>query len=311
MDKNLISHLPEDLNKNKAKLIESYVEKLESTFNIKINIHDVAGISSLAPSLEKVILSHQYHNNAFCNHIKKNDHCLKLCILNKEKLCHRCQKLASPFYNSCYMGVEEFVFPVMCDSKLIAVLCVGQFYSDLDLSKKSLADRAELYKLSFMETEKSFFSVARPIDFDMETLNCYISMLADNLCLTFKEALEKGNPNKSLDLLDLHKNNFIINNTVQFIKDNYSSSLSLDLLASNSYCNTTYLSHLFKEKMDCSITEYINNIRIQRAKELLDLTPKTITEIGLKVGFNDLGYFGRVFKHFIGLTPKEYRERNT
>ncbi len=311
MDKKLITHALEELHENKPDLIEHYVSHIEALFNVRINIHDVVGISSLAPSLEKVILSHQYHNNAFCNHIKKNDRCLKRCVENKEKLCKKCQKATSPFYGSCYMGVEEFVFPVRCDTKLIAIICVGQFYSDLDSSKKNLEEPTKLYKLSLEETQKQFLTATREVNFNTQALNCYIGMLADNFCLTFKEALEKSTSNEEEALLGVHKNNFIINNTIRFIKANYSQELTLDLLASNSYCNTTYLSHLFKEKTNSSITEYINNIRIQNAKELLDLTSKTITEIGLKVGFNDVGYFGKVFKNATSLTPKEYRERNT
>jgi YesN/AraC family two-component response regulator len=111
------------------------------------------------------------------------------------------------------------------------------------------------------------------------------------------------------DILSIHKNNFIVSTTTYFIRENYEKPLALKLLASNSYCNPTYLSHIFKEKMHISITEYINNIRIQHAKELIDLTSKSITEISIRVGFNDLGYFGRVFKNIIGLSPKEYREK--
>jgi two-component system, response regulator YesN len=146
-------------------------------------------------------------------------------------------------------------------------------------------------------------------------MNCYISMLIEHICLNFRLSLENKVPTEfniesNNAIINLHNKSFIINNTTQFIRDNYEKALTLNILASNSYCNASYLSHIFKEKMNISITKYINNIRIQKAKELIDVTNKSITDICMWVGFNDLGYFGRVFKNIIGISPKEYRDKN-
>ena len=314
MNKDSVNDLLIKISNNSLDFLEDYVLSIEKEFSVNINIHDVVGVSSLSPSLEKVFSTHQYHNNCFCNNVKKNQRCLELCVLNKSKLCSKCKSLSTPFYNSCYMGIEELIYPVMCDKKLIAIICIGQFFSNLDSSKKLIQKNSSLYNLEKEETENNFVSTTKSLDFNVEALDCYISILIQHLCLTFKLSLEnktniKSNTNSSEDILYLHKNNFIINTTTYFIRENYEQPLTLKLLASNSYCNPTYLSHIFKEKMNTSITEYINNVRIQNAKELIDLTFKSITEISMKVGFNDLGYFGRVFKNIIGLSPKEYREK--
>jgi len=306
MDKDSVNDLLIKINDNSLDFLEEYVVSIEKNFNVNINIHDVIGVSSLAPSLEKVFSTHQYHNNCFCNSIKRNPRCLGLCILNKSKLCSRCKKISTAFYDSCYMGIEEIVYPVTCDKKLIAIICIGQFYSNIDSSKKLIQKNSSIYNLNKVETENNFVSTTRILDFDIEALHYYISMLIEHLCLNFKLSLENKN---NTDILCVNQNNFIVSTSTYFIKENYEKPLTLKLLAANSYCNPTYLSHIFKEKMNTTITEYINNVRIQKAKELIDLTSKSITEISIKVGFNDSGYFGRVFKNIIGLSPKEYREK--
>lgn len=81
------------------------------------------------------------------------------------------------------------------------------------------------------------------------------------------------------------------------------------MLASNSFCNASYLSCLFKKKTGVNISRYVNQVRVEAAKELLDTTTKCITEICFEVGFNDSNYFAKVFKQITAMTPKEYRNR--
>lgn len=59
----------------------------------------------------------------------------------------------------------------------------------------------------------------------------------------------------------------------------------------------------------CSATKFIRNIRLAKAKELLENPNLTITSVAFDSGFNDPGYFGRVFKQEFGMTPVEWRER--
>ncbi len=186
------------------------------------------------------------------------------------------------------MGIYEFIFPVVCDEKLIAIICIGQFYKNLEDSMNHIQINSSLYCFNKEEAKYNFLNSAKNSDLDLEALHCHISMLIHHMCLAFKLSLEysvsaplqKGIHN---DVFFVHKNNFILNTTTAFIRENYDRPLPLTLLAANAYCNPTYLSHLFKEKINISITEYINNIRILKAKELIDITSKSLTEIGILV----------------------------
>ena len=71
-----------------------------------------------------------------------------------------------------------------------------------------------------------------------------------------------------------------------------------------------YMSRKFKEEMGVGVVEYINQIRINKAKELLCNTDQTIHEVSDHIGFADQKYFSRQFKKETSLSPTEYRTRN-
>ncbi len=73
--------------------------------------------------------------------------------------------------------------------------------------------------------------------------------------------------------------------------------------------NASYLSSLFKKEMGVSLTSFVNNRRIERAKRLLSMTNLPIKTIAQQCGVPDIYYFGRLFKKITGTTPKAWREQ--
>ena len=71
-----------------------------------------------------------------------------------------------------------------------------------------------------------------------------------------------------------------------------------------------YFSKLFKEATGENFIEYLTNIRIDKAKELLEKSDLSMKEICAMCGYSDPNYFSRTFKKNVGLTPTEYKEKN-
>lgn len=93
-----------------------------------------------------------------------------------------------------------------------------------------------------------------------------------------------------------------------YIELHYSDpDLSLQLVADKCNTTTSYLSRLFKESFGVNFVEYLNEYRIEKAKELLDHSNTTVKDIALSTGFNSQQNFIRVFKKHIGLTPGQYK----
>ena len=98
-----------------------------------------------------------------------------------------------------------------------------------------------------------------------------------------------------------------------YIRKNYSDNgLSLNKLSSEFYFSTSYLSRLFREETNLSIKQYITQIRMEKAKELLISSSETgIANIGVLVGYDKVHSFLKQFKDYYGMTPGQYREKHS
>ena len=86
-------------------------------------------------------------------------------------------------------------------------------------------------------------------------------------------------------------------------------TLSVKTIAERLQCSPDYLSHLFHKETGEKLIQYIHRIRIEGARLALESTPLHISEIAFASGFDDAGYFARVFKKQCGESPQEFRAR--
>lgn len=93
----------------------------------------------------------------------------------------------------------------------------------------------------------------------------------------------------------------------KYVQENYMGNLSLDSMAEVLGISPKYLSRLFKQKTGTNLTEYVNVVRVDKAKELLLKTNLKIGEIYSMVGMDSRQTFMRVFKKYEGYSPSEYR----
>ncbi|MEG2653868.1 MAG: helix-turn-helix domain-containing protein, partial [Ruthenibacterium sp.] len=84
-------------------------------------------------------------------------------------------------------------------------------------------------------------------------------------------------------------------------------TLSLNTIRDVFAISVSYFSAIFKAGTGYTFVEYLTQVRIEKAKELLKLTEKRTSEIAAEVGFADPHYFSVTFKRVTGLTPREYR----
>lgn len=100
----------------------------------------------------------------------------------------------------------------------------------------------------------------------------------------------------------------IIDRVVEYVQENYRSSLSVKELADYAHVSESYLSRLMSSHIGIPPMKYVNTIRIENAKQALK-SDTPIAQIAALVGFMEQKYFSTVFKRETGLTPSEYRSR--
>lgn len=116
--------------------------------------------------------------------------------------------------------------------------------------------------------------------------------------------------NTIIDYLSIGHNNYIIKQAMNYINNHYNHPIKLKDIADHIHINSSYLSRLFKDKTNQTVTQTLRNIRIEKAKALLkDYANKTY-EVASMVGFDDAAYFSYVFKQETGYSPSQYKNLN-
>jgi two-component system response regulator YesN len=100
----------------------------------------------------------------------------------------------------------------------------------------------------------------------------------------------------------------VIDKAKAYIDKQYHKDISLDEVSKEVDISPYYFSKLFKEETGENFIEYLTNMRIKRAKELLNDTDMSMKEICCRIGYSDPNYFSRIFKKNLGVTPTEYKE---
>jgi YesN/AraC family two-component response regulator len=100
-----------------------------------------------------------------------------------------------------------------------------------------------------------------------------------------------------------------IEKIVRYIDQNLHANISLESLSGNVHLHPQYLCRLFKQQTGCTITQYMTDQRLKKAKSMLEHAQESIAEISNQCGFSDANYFARVFKKREGISPTQYQQQ--
>ncbi len=166
-------------------------------------------------------------------------------------------------------------------------------FSDFKYMKKAIKIGVEDYLL-------------KPVDNDelVKTISNIVKELDAEKLLQAKENIEN-----EVVPLERKFNNHLINSAVNYISENYGSSIGLQEAAAALNVSETHLSRLFKEVSNVNFLYYLNAFRINKSIYLLKNSTINISEIAFNCGFLNPGYYTKIFKRFLGITPTAYREK--
>ena len=128
----------------------------------------------------------------------------------------------------------------------------------------------------------------------------------DDLCLWITKTMNRF-MNTTFNLRDI-KHMDVIHKTISFVRKHYNEKISSEQAASNVFLSPSYFSKVFKQDMGVSFSTYLNQVRIEKSKELMSKKEYKIIDIAVLVGFEDQSYFTKVFKRITGVSPHRYRE---
>lgn len=98
-----------------------------------------------------------------------------------------------------------------------------------------------------------------------------------------------------------------MSHTIQYINEHSSEPLNIENISKMALLSQSYFSYLFKILTGKTFIEYLNDLRIKHAVNLLQTTDHRILDICYECGFNSINHFNRTFKNLVGMSPRQYR----
>jgi AraC-like DNA-binding protein len=255
--------------------IVNYVEYLK-TQGYQVSMHYLPqSVKKLPYQVWQKLLKFNSHNNPYCIKVKACGNSEK-CIAHQRALIN---SLANDYgWKTCYAGVKEYVCPITSKNNVIGYVVSSGYRKDGAVSGE------QLYAISLKnepEDEKILQTLLFPLCIMLENLFA--------LC----EKVEESEYNMML----------------QYLAENH-TTVTLSSFCQRFSRSQSYVSHTFKRTFGTTFSAYCNNLRLDDAKNLLEITDTSITDIAMNTGFNDVSYFVRLFKEKYGLSPLQYRKRN-
>ena len=219
------------------------------------------------------------------------------------------------------LKAENFEYPYEKEKELMDAMKLGDQESVKRISheifeffvncSESLGDSIYYYYLQLLSsTIRRALRIGINIESIMGEANLYKELLKCNgigeiqdwFTFLFRELTEHAGQRKNT------KNRSIVESIVAYIQENYDQDLSLTALSQQVFLSVPYLSTIFREEYGKPLKQFINETRIEKAKEFLAEPGYQIAEVAEKVGYDKVHAFLRLFKEYTGMTPGQYRK---
>ena len=120
---------------------------------------------------------------------------------------------------------------------------------------------------------------------------------------------EKKHENRGY-VFESRSKGYVVKRIIAYMNENYATHISLDQIAKNMYLSPVYISKIFKEETGESPIRYLIQIRLEKAKEILeDEACGSIRDVATEGGYEDVYYFSKLFKKYYGIAPAYYKKQ--
>ena len=268
--------------------LSDLISGLEQGTNLHIS---VSFFGDYGNQMTRCAKSQCIHSSPVCAEAKKTPEDFAQCFRCRNIVRKLAQRRRRSFGGLCVNGVYEYCRPIVYRNAVVGLISIGNILTEDPEQRVMLQNHFDDPLLQTMEHNFTLDMCQRTAD------------LLERYTLSLLEAYG----------LRQQKHNFnpLIDNICSYIEENLLYDLSLKDLAAAFNYDDKYLGRMFKSKTGCSVREFCNKLKIERAKNLLRNSKLTVCDIAFQCGYNNAAYFNRVFKAQVGTAPLKYRRTHT
>lgn len=280
----------------------------------------------IAVATNVAMITVDYSGTPITLHSSCNDFCKIIREDNRYKhLCEKCDsrggveaaRLQKPYLYLCHMGIVDFAIPIIASGLYMGAVMAGQLRIDDNDNEQleCIVSEKSNYHLMDNRLKEAYDRLPKMPHSKILALSNIISYLSNTYIgeilakNSIDEPINNEIYNENSSYYHNNKVKQLISPAISYIEKNYNSNFDLNFLAELCQISNSYLSRLFKKAIGCNFAHYVNLVRISHAKDLLVSTNQSITSMAIDLGYEDAGYFIKVFKRIEKLTPNEYRNR--
>lgn len=271
--------------------IINYIDFLQDKFDLHVSIHGTEG--RLDPYMSR-LAPYNIHSNPYCIFVKASKENWDMCRINQQRASQAARSGA--FFGSCHCGVGEYVVPIKNGEEYMGFISVGGYVG----SEAKRDHFAEKYGFSLEEIREKYSAYLSHEPPNPDTVKTLIEPLAAMLVLLFQSTAERCEPSGD---------GYVYGHIISYLHNNLSEKILLSDVAKFCHYSPSFVARLFKARSGKTVNEYLRDIRMKKARELLIGTDMQISEIAEACGFSDTNYFIACFSRYYGSPPKRLRTK--
>ena len=218
------------------------------------------------------------HLDDFCMNIQKDKKYKQRCVCSDNMVLSRCIKSHCFEEHICHMGLWDAATPITVDDRIVGYVIMGRIKTDSSPDRSPIRDK---------ELERMYRSIPY---FSRERIE------------SFKELLHYVLLEQSVRVTE----DDLFSEITAYISDNLKGDLSVPALSKRFGISKNKLYQLCRKEHDTTVNHYITDLRLAKAKELIQNTDEALCRISEAVGFENYTYFSKVFREKTGLSPSAY-----
>jgi AraC-like DNA-binding protein len=268
--------------------------------------HAFSQVTGLPLKLRAMEAWHLVHRgtkfeNPFCALMAKHTRSCAACLEVQHKIADSPEIATKSVI--CFAGLCETAVPLLLGDKLVGYLQTGQVLLKNPTHRQFTRTARQLLewglKIDLGQLEEAYFHTRVLTRKQYESMISLLTVFSQHLSIVCNQIFMQSRNAEPAT----------ITRARQFIQDHQTDDLSLAEVARAVNTSTFYFCKLFKKATGLNFTEYISQLRIEKAKNLLLNPNLRVSEIAYETGFQTLTHFNRVFKHLANQSPSSYRKQ--